>query len=165
MPRGGARNRSGPPKDPNSARSERLGVTFRALPAEGYSGDVPKWPVPGPGKGAEDTAKVLDRRARALWASVWRTPQAVAWAEEPWRWQIIAEMCLVEAVVQLEPAVAAPIAQLHRFRDQLGLTPAGLRENGWVIGPVEAAEEAAVPVRRVSARDRLKVVGDERAGS
>ena len=36
-------------------------------------------------------------------------------------------------------ASAALVAQLHRFRDQLGLTPAGLRDNGWRIAdaPVE----------------------------
>ncbi|WP_182354215.1 hypothetical protein [Flaviflexus huanghaiensis] len=29
---------------------------------------------------------------------------------------------------------AALIGQLHRYRDQLGLTPGGMRDNGWTFG-------------------------------
>ena len=46
MARGGARNRSGPQADPSSGRSDRRGLKFTALPASGYDGEVPEWPLP-----------------------------------------------------------------------------------------------------------------------
>ena len=45
MARGGARNRSGPTADPNSGRSDRRGYSLTALPASGYDGPVPDWPL------------------------------------------------------------------------------------------------------------------------
>ena len=40
-------------------------------------------------------------------------------------------------------ATAADKGSLHRFADQIGLTPAGLRENGWAIAKDEVAAKAA----------------------
>ena len=155
--RGGARNRSGPSPDPLSATSERRGYTLSALPREGFQGVPPVFPLPPLPKNA--------RRARelAVWVEEWRTPQACAWISESWRWPVLAEFCRLRAVVEssVDPS-AALMAQLHRFRDQLGLTPAGLKENGWKIAADEVAvqrgkhDEADV---RGSSRDRLKAVG------
>ena len=49
----------------------------------------------------------------------------------------------------------------HRFADQIGLTPAGLRENGWAIAKDELDDRRPEvrPAVRVSSRSRLKVVG------
>lgn len=48
MPRGGARVNSGPPPDPDALRRDRpedkAGWTL--LPAEGFRGPVPEWPLP-----------------------------------------------------------------------------------------------------------------------
>lgn len=118
---GGRRSRSGPAPDPLSARTEQRGLSFQALPNEGFQGEAPDFPKP------VEHDRVLD-----LWAEVWRTPQAAAWALESWRWPIIAEYCNIAFLVEVD-ASAALIAQLHRYRDQLGLTPAGMRENGWAI--------------------------------
>ena len=53
--------------------------------------------------------------------------------------------------------------QLHdRIADQIGLTPAGLRENGWAIAQDEVGAkraDTAKPKKRASSRDRMKVVG------
>lgn len=126
MASGGARNRSGPSVDPSSGRSDARGLSFEVLPSEGYSGKAPKFPRAG------------SDRVRELWVEAWKSPQAVAWAREPWRWPIVAEYCLLMEVVESEPGgTAALVGQLHRYRDQLGLTPAGLRENGWLVGHVE----------------------------
>lgn len=127
--RGGARNRSGPAPDPNSGRSDRRGLSFQALPNEGFQGEVPEFPIPIVG----------DHRALQIWAESWRTPQAAAWALESWRWQILAEYCLIVADIEDDPK-AALVAQLHRYRDQLGLTPAGMRENGWAVAQPEVAQ-------------------------
>ena len=148
MARGGRRVRSGPAPDPLSARSEKVKYVLTALPADGYAGSVPEFPL-GP-TGDDD----LSLREWELWEDAWRTPQACAWSMEAWRWRIVAQYCRVAAVVELDPgASAALVAQMHRFRDQLGLTPAGLRDNGWKIAEVpvklEAVrEEAPVQPRR-----------------
>lgn len=155
MSRGGARNRSGPPSDPNSGRSERRGLSLDALPNEGFQGEIPEFPKP-----------VQDERVLVLWEEAWRTPQAAAWKRESWRWPIVAEYCNIAFLVEVE-ASAALIAQLHRYRDQLGLTQAGLRENGWAIAhpQIEQSDEdedtdteSSQASSSKRARDRMKVV-------
>ena len=153
---GGARNRSGRPADPNSGRSDRRGLSFDALPNEGFQGEIPDFPKP------VEHDRVLD-----LWNEAWRTPQAAAWKLESWRWPVVAEYCNIAFLVEVD-AFAALIAQLHRYRDQLGLTPAGMRDNGWAIAKSafnhsddDSHEDA--PTQSSSgapkrARDRLKVV-------
>lgn len=162
MAHGGARNRSGPQPDPNSARSDRRGLSLTALPNEGYQGDIPDFPL---GEGPD----YVSHRERQVWVEAWRTPQAAAWAREPWRWPTIAEYCRLKATVEANPgAVAALVGHLHRYRDQIGLTPAGLKENGWAIAatdiqPADAADSEVSapggPSKPRSSRDRLSVVG------
>lgn len=145
MSKGGARNRSGPQPDPTSARSEQRGYKLTALPSAGYAGEVPEFPLPG----------ATDREA-AIWADAWRSPQACAWSMESWRWQTIAEYARFKAMCEAEPN-AALIGQLHRYRDQIGLTPAGMRENGWAIAhdevtpKREAKPDSPKPARRLRA--------------
>lgn len=153
MSRGGARNRSGPAPDPNSKRSESrgIGTGMRALPAAGHTGKPPPWPMP---KGTP--------RERSLWTKIWKFPQAVAWAEEPWRHLQIGHY--VRWAVKSESADASPstMTQVIRLADSIGLTPAGLRENGWVIQKKtveEAAESATETPPAVTAR-RLRPVSD-----
>ncbi len=179
MPKGGARNRSGPRPDEDSGRSESRKLSFTALPGEGYDGEPPKFPLQpivlfleyfeGSGK---DRTKVKERdesrtesfrdRESAVWAEAWRTPQAAAWAVQPWRWPVVAEYCRLKAVVEFDPgANAALVAQLHRYRDQIGLTPAGLKENGWKIATDEVAQkrdDKDTPTADEDPRDRFKVV-------
>jgi hypothetical protein len=156
MTQGGARNRSGPAVDPNSATSERRGLKFKALPAGGYQGEIPEWPLR-----PSATDEVIGSHEVAIWRQAWRSPQAAAWAAESWRWPIIGEYCRLKAIVEFSPAVsAALVGQLHRYRDQIGLTPAGLKENGWQIAGDELAERRTES-KRASSRDRMKVVGGD----
>jgi len=182
--RGGARNRSGPSADPTSGRSDRRGFKLTALPSEGFDGDVPEFPLQpivlfneyfeGEGKSRtkvkerDDGATESFREREAdVWAEAWRTPQACAWSMESWRWPIVAEYCRLKAVVEFDPsASAALVSQLHRYRDQIGLTPAGLKENGWAIAVDQVGakrderEDAdAAPAAPSSSRDRMRVVG------
>jgi len=149
MPRGGARNRSGPPPDPNSLRSDKRGLTFRHLPPEGYDGEAPRWPLPE-----------LSGREDEVWSLVWTYPQAAAWADEPWRWLTIALWVRTLVVCEGRDATAADKASLHRFADQIGLTPAGMKENGWLVSSATepAAEETTTESAAEAARNRLKVV-------
>ena len=150
MAHGGARNRSGPPPDPSSGRSDRRGLTLTSLPAS-YAGLVPEFPLPG-----------ATERELELWAEAWSWPQANGWAlatETPRRRAVA---MWVRTAVRCE-AVDAPanlLAQLHRFADQAALTPAGLAEAGWSIAKDEVRERRADSVAppRSSSRSKLKVV-------
>lgn len=173
MAQGGARNRSGPAVNPNSARSEARGISFTKLPAEGYKGRVPKFPMPprqvlrweeNDGRRYQvvdraATEQVAEREA-AMWRWAWRTPQAAAWARQSESWRVPTVAMWVRTFVLCESAdaTAADKGSLHRFADQIGLTPAGLRENGWQVAPDEIAQkqetkrtEAVAPVRRLRA--------------
>ncbi len=172
MGSGGARNRSGPAVDPNSGRSDARGVRFDALPAQGYDGLIPGFPLParvvlrwvsdGKSRWQEvdaDASEMVADRERDLWAWAWRTPQAAAWAKpsESWRLHSIAMWVRTFVVCESSEATAADKNSLHRFADQIGLTPAGLKENGWAVAQdqvsakrAERSETAeAAPVRRL----------------
>lgn len=131
MTKGGSRNRSGPQADPRSGRSDARGLKFTALPSEGFAGDIPEFPMPD-----------ATEREAEVWAELWRTPQAAAWDAEPWRIRSVAMYCRWS--VRSEGDVpAAFLGQVHRLGDQIGLTPAGLRENGWAIAADEVTEKRA----------------------
>lgn len=180
MPRGGARNRSGPGHDPNSIRTAERGITLTALPSEGYDGETPDFPLPkrviwnvwfeGSGRNRERhgerddgaTESTWDREL-TLWESLWGTPQACAWARDQWRWHTIAMYVRTFVICESEAATAADKGALHRFADQIGLTPAGLKENGWAIAQDQTAAKreergSGKPAETSSARDRMKVV-------
>lgn len=151
MPRGGARNRSGPKPDPKSARSEQRGISLTALPSEGYKGKIPPFPL----------ADVV-RRESEVWREAWRTPQACAWAlpSEQWRHRTVAMWVRVAVRCEADDAPATLYGQLHRFADQIGFTTAGLAEMGWKVAEDEvaaksrqhvAAPAAAPPTRRLRA--------------
>lgn len=154
MASGGARNRSGPPMDPNSARSDALGIILTALPAEGYKGDVPEFPLPSSSDRESD-----------LWEWAWALPQAAAWSVQPWRWHSVAMWVRTAVVCESQKAMAADKNSLHRFADQIGLTPAGLKENGWKIAEDETApRRTSKPAVRSSAKQRMQVVRDGAEG-
>lgn len=179
MPKGINTN-SGPPPDPNSLKTARRGLTFTALPAEGYTGDAPAFPLPRvpvydiwfEGKerhkelDLEATENRFDREAE-LWAWAWRTPQAAVWAMELWRQHPVALWVRTAAICESGDATAADKNSLHRFADQIGLTPAGLAFNGWKVAADQLAErraEKAPAPKAPTARDRLKAVRSAAAG-
>lgn len=182
MARGGARNRSGPPADPTSGRSDRRGFKLTALPAEGYDGPVPdfplmprrvyRWEYEGTHRyqvlDVEATEAIAEREAD-LWGWAWRTPQACAWSmpSESWRIHTIAMWVRTFVICESSDGTAADKSSLHRFADQIGMTTAGLAEMGWAIAKDELAERRndtestdGEPTKpRGSSRDRLKAVG------
>lgn len=174
MPKGG-HARSGPPPDPNSGRSDARGLKFTALPSSGYAGETPGFPLP-PRRiyrweyedkrrlqvlDPEATEQVAERE-RDLWAWVWTTPQACAWAQPSESWRVTAIAMYVRTFVVCEgsDATAADKGSLHRFADDIGMSPAGLRVNGWAITvdelAVKAAEKSAAQPK--TSRDRMKAV-------
>jgi len=175
MASGGARNRSGPSPSATSGRSDRRGIRFAALPAGGYNGETPTFPLPTRWISTTsyvDGAKIVDdddaateqvaRREHELWAWAWTTPQACAWAmpSESWRLYTIAMWVRTYVLCESSEATAADKSSLHRFADQIGLTPAGLKENGWAVAKDEVAAKAAEKSEAASAQParRLRAV-------
>ncbi|MFI2367292.1 hypothetical protein [Streptomyces sp. NPDC018833] len=150
MPRGGARAVSGPPPDPRSLRSARVADKggWRTLPAEGRDGEAPVWPL----------TTAADRELD-LWEDLWGKPQAVAWEDMG---QELEVALFVRTLAEAERADArVDVKKMVRgYLDSLGLSVAGMNRNRWKIAPALEEPVALVtePVRRPSARDRLKVV-------
>ena len=178
MASGGSRNRSGPKPSDTSLNAAKRGLEFETLPASGFDGEVPAFPFPkvsvyytykdAKGKPVRefDEEATQERYARELelWAWAWSTPQAAAWSVEQWRWYSVAMWVRTAAICESEDAQAADKNSLHRFADQIGLTPAGLKENGWKIGavvPGAAVSGGSEGGRRSSSRARLKVVNGD----
>lgn len=152
MSRGGARNRSGPKADERSGRSDARGYSLTSLPAQGYDGTVPDFPLPLPSE-----------REIEVWAQAWSTPQACAWAmpSEAWRTATVAMWVRVKVRCEDPDAGAALLGQLHRFADQIGMTTAGLAEMGWKVAVDETAvkrSESSPAQESDDPRDRLSVV-------
>lgn len=182
MTHGGARPGSGPSPDPDSGRSAARGLNFQALPSGGFDGVIPDFPLDHIvlfSEHFEDGAKIREAdedasadfhsREGVVWAEAWRSPQGAAWAVESWRWPVVAEYCRLKVTIELDPGSnAALVGQLHRYREQIGLTPSGLRLNGWQIsrdevGALREEKDSAAKVsgEKLSARERrLKAVGD-----
>lgn len=176
MARGGARNRSGPQVDPESGRSERRGIKLTALPSDGYDGEVPAWPLPrravyftdynDQGKPFrafdQDATELVAERELEMWEWAWSTPQAWAWSQpsESWRTMTVAMWVRTFVLCESSEATAADKGSLHRFADQIGMTPAGLKENGWAIAVDQISERRATsePVKPKTSRDRLKAI-------
>jgi len=129
-----------------------------ALPARGRKGRTPAFPLPKIVRfiaGLNDSGKSIKlpdtsasnafrKRELALWGELWKTPQAVAWERETWRWPTIARYARICATTELEPdASAALLSRERELRIECGLTPDGLKLNGWAIAPDQLAEKRA----------------------
>lgn len=159
MSRGGSRNRSGPKAQEGSATSDRRGYKLTALPAEGYDGPAPDFPLP------EATDRELE-----VWAEAWTTPQACAWAmpSESWRQRTVALWCRTVVRCEQPDVPATLLGQLHRFADQIGMTTAGLAEMGWKVAVDELAERRSdAPVEEKADEEppsrRLRSAGDAKS--
>lgn len=131
MPPGGARVRSGPPVDPNSGRSERRGLKFASLPAAGYEGEIPTFPLPN-----------VTEREQQVWEESWRLPQGAAWAAEAWRHRTVALWVRLSVRCEDSEASASLFGQAKSLAEQIGLSADGLKRNGWQIAPAAPAVHA-----------------------
>lgn len=148
MASGGARARSGPPADPNALRRDRKDdKAWVALPAEGFQGDLPEFPL----------ASFLPSEWE-LWKRLWRKPQAFMWAQLQLEFEVAAYVRAFLESVEPEASAGLKTAVL-RMSAELGLSTVGMGQLRWKISVDEVAErrEESKPVRKAS-RDRLKVV-------
>lgn len=150
MPSGGARLRSGPPKQEGSRNSEQIGYTLSSLPHKKYDGEIPAWP--------------LDRKPtvaeKSEWDSLWELPQAWAWSmpENVWMLKTIADY--VRVSVQARKTMQAGLwTQRNRLADQIGMTLTGLAALGWKIEPSKLADGTTAGMGIVEAKARSKSGG------
>lgn len=169
MPSGGARARSGPARDPQSARSDKLRRSVRVLTGESRRGvKPPRFPLPkvtifdtveGERIEVEGASKVVNDRERALWRWAWQQPQAEVWSEQTFFAYLVAQWVRLAVKCEDPDAMAADKNAMLRLADQIGLSPSGLALNGWVIGSPEVVSESADAgrsrARGQSSRDRM----------
>jgi hypothetical protein len=134
----------GPAPSPNPRRrNPRPDAT--TLPAGGYQGPIPEWPFTS----AEDDELTI-------WGSLWRLPQAAAWAQMAVE-RTIARYCRVLVMAEERSAAAALLAEVRQIEDRLGLTPMSLLRLRWVVSTDELAE-ARKPAPAASSARRLRAV-------
>lgn len=149
MASGGARARSGPAPDPMALRRDRKDdAAWVVLPAEGYKGEVPAFPLPD--------ALAAETE---LWSTLWRKPQAAMWAQLGLEFEVAAYVRAFLESVQAEASAGLKTAVL-RMAAEIGLSLPGMHQMRWRIAADEVAEKRAEtnPSGPVSARDRLKAL-------
>ena len=152
MPSGGARARSGPAPDPNALRRDRKDdAAWVVLPAEGYDGPVPEFPLTGATHAEVD-----------LWSRLWRKPQAVMWAKLGLEFEVAAYVRAFLESVAVEASAGLKTAVL-RMAAEIGLSLPGMHQLRWKFAADELAEKRAeksgASSAAVSVRDRLGAVG------
>jgi hypothetical protein len=147
MPSGGARARTGPPKDPNALRRDRDKAEFVHLPATGRTGPTPPFPLDRPAQ-----------RELTLWEAEWRRPQAVIWELDGQHLEVALYVRSV-VVAEGDKAGASDRAIVLRHMAELGITQGGLAKNRWIIDgqPQEQVKSADGP-SRTSAKSRFKTI-------
>ena len=142
----------GPAPSPTSRRqSGHLAHSWTDLPADGYTGRIPKWPL-----------TTATRRESDHWKRIWRTPQAEAWSRLGWTSDVA---LYVRWLTEGENGNLEAAKEARMWSDRLGLNPIAMLKNRW---RVRADEVAARRVERVEDDPlaRLKIVAaDAVAGS
>ena len=110
------------------------------LPAEGFAGDAPAFPLP---QGEPELASAEDD----LWWLLWRKPQAAAWHALGLDLQVASYVrAFLESNV---PGASAGLkTAVLRMETELGLSVAGMRQNLWKIGNGTADSGPADPSAR-----------------
>ena len=146
---GGARARSGPAPDPNALRRDRKDdAAWVTLPAGGYDGEIPEFPL--------SDALVSET---VLWGKLWRKPQAAMWARLGLEFEVAAYVRAFLESVEAEASAGLKTAVL-RMAAEIGLSLPGMHSLRWKFSEDEVAErreEAQQPSAR-SARDRLRAI-------
>src|SRR5699024_4941110 len=114
------------PINPHSRRQRHLAKTgqaadFVSIPAAGYTGSVPGWPLDNEPARAE-----LD-----MWNSLWTTPQATMWASMHIE-HVIARYVMVTCLAE-QTQQAGLLTEVRQMEDRLGLTPLSLQKLQWKI--------------------------------
>lgn len=142
----GGHARSGPQKKEGSARADAAGYKLTELPAEGYAGPLPDWPIePAPS----------DVEVR-YWEAAWRFPQAHIWSRQEFSYLVpaVARWVRLSARCDQPDAPATLLARLGPASDDIGMSSAGLARLGAKIKPNELAEKRAEKPTTTTKRER-----------
>lgn len=142
---------SGPTPNPASRRqSGNQAHTWTDLPANGYDGPIPAWPLGDPALGE-----------LSMWERYWRKPQAAAWA----RMSLVDEAALyVRAFLLGADGNVKAMTEARQMADRLGLNPTAMLKNRWRIATDEVAAARATKPQAANPRKRLKVADGAVAG-
>lgn len=133
----------GPPPSKN-ARRKNARPDWRTLPASGFEGSVPSWPI------GTAVQSEID-----LWWELWRSPQAAAWAELGWT-RVVARYLRLLLAAEKSDAPVSLLGEVRQLEDRLGLSPMAMRRLQWEIG--EAAEVSSGAAGNVTALDDYRDV-------
>jgi len=176
MTSGGARARSGPAPDPAALRRDRKddAAGWTVLPAEGFVGECPEFPLPAISvydiyyvdkqrvkEFDQDATDALREQELALWAVLWRRPQAFMWSKLGLTYEVAAyvrgyiESTGADSNSGLKTAVL-------RMSAELGLSLPGMASLRWKFSEDEvAARRGSVPARTgLSAKERLAALAN-----
>lgn len=169
MVSGGARARSGPAYDPTSERSERLGRSgggAYTLDANGYRYKPPRFPLGTYLLDDETATERWHEREAEVWRALWKLPQAIAWHDPCFAYLqgTVALYARQYVICESSSSSASDRATLARYADTIGLTPQGLKLNGWRIVPHEAktgkkSRKTKNVIAFPSARERFEEMG------
>ena len=174
MPSGG-HARSGPAPTPGSGASERKGLKFKSLPAAGYKGETPEFPLPKQPRyyyeyedkrrvrilDVEETAAFRDREL-GFWEWAWRTPQAALWATDQWSWvtPAVADWCRLKAQSGDPECPTAIWTAIRQREDDILLSNVALGRAGYSVTVDEVGERREAATRPAGSRDRYLAVAD-----
>lgn len=119
---------SGPAPNPSSRRqSGTQAHTWLDLPAEGYQGEIPEWPL-----GAATDTEL------AMWTRYWRKPQAAAWA----RIALVDEVALYVRVFLVgATGDVKAMTEARQCGERLGLNPTAMLKNRWRVVADQVGEQ------------------------
>lgn len=176
MPSGGARARSGPAPDPTALRRDRKDdAAWITLPAEGFKGDVPEFPLPQISVydiywadkqrvkefDPEATAALRDREID-MWATLWAKPQAFMWAKLGLEFEVAAYVRAFIESTGPDSNSGLKTAAL-RMAAEIGLSLPGMHSLRWKFSEDELGarrDSRPAVAKGVSAKDRLAAIAN-----
>lgn len=132
------------PAPSTSPRRRNARPENTTLPASGYAGPVPEWPLAVP----------MDIGEEVAWQALWRTPQASAWVQLAIV-RTVARYCRVLVASEEPGAKASYLTEVRQMEDRLGLTAMSMLRLRWVVSTDELGARKA---RTAPARPRLVAV-------
>lgn len=173
MASGGARARSGPAPSPTALRRERKDdAEWVTLPAEGYRGVVPDFPLERlkvydeyfvdkqkVREFDEDATVRLRAQEVALWAELWEKPQACMWAKLGLKWEVAAYVRAFLESTGPDSNSGLKTAAL-RMAAEIGLSLPGMYSLRWKFSVDELDAKRATATKRSgpSAKARLEAL-------
>ena len=137
------------PKPADQRRRRNVTPGTVMLPASGYDGDVPKYPL-SPARAGES----------ALWRELWTLPQANAWTRFGWSREVA---LYVRWLLEAEAGDTDAAREARMLSDRLGLSPLALLRLRWEIVPddqIPGHAPAPTPAGVTDIRSRVKAVDD-----